>query len=354
MGSARECSGPGRAPARRLIVAAITGAMASLAALSAAWIPASADSSSFSSNNVDVGGPIKSDTPIPSSDHISIGWSIADHDHSNSALLLSISNADAYVGFSCKPGSPAAQFTLTIPLSHAPLSYPRDYTANGGWYPSNTPTDANTYQAGSFVFGSLDQCTGSAYVIGNAVRYTGTLAATNHTGDLFHIQFHTAITQKGCAPPDPGAGTPACNFAWNWNTDNLSASYQPAPTPSPSPVSSPAPGLSQGAGSSATNLKSQVKAAATHAARPAHPPGPVSAGARQAPQAPSGVPPAGGWARSGLAPLPVIAPLVSNAADSLFEHVPIPMLSVLAAIDVVLALLLIDRKRRLHDRTTSD
>ena len=76
--------------------------------------------------------------------------------------------------------------------------------------------------------------------------------------------------------------------------------------------------------------------------------GPVSSGVPQptpVPAAPPKLPI--------LQPLPVIAPLVSTATDSLFGHLPMQWFAALAAADVLLALVIIARRKRAHELSIS-
>lgn len=324
-----------------------------LSAGAALWLaaPALAGSGAFSTVPANI-GPIKPDTPIGSSDYISVGFSVADHNQHNTALSLSLRGAVAVIQYSCSANGPA-QHELDIPLSSAPVSYPASYTANGGWYPTNRAADPSTYQSAVLQFTSTyDRCSGGkAYVVDNAEHYTGTLAATTATSDQLHIQLHTAIATSSCSAGASGAGGPACNVPWNGQQDNLTPAYAP-PTPTPASTPTPSGGTGQPTpspspsppGSPAAHAVSISQGGPTNGSG-GHPSSSVAGAAATAPPEASAPPfssPAGPLQR----PLPVVLPLASGAAGSLFAHLPMNWFAVLAALDVALALAVIARRRR--------
>jgi uncharacterized membrane protein YgcG len=214
-----------------------------------------ATTSAFTSGGIN-DGPLNNASPIADGDWIAVGFTMSDHNHSNAATTLYLQGtsasvpASATLALTCTVQGSTPNSHLSIPIPAGPYFYPADYTANGAWWPTGAAQSSLTYQT-SVRFASPCANRGPAYIVNNGEQYSGTLASSNNTTDLFHIQLHTAIpaankqSNVNCADTsqNPGGGVPACNFAWNWKPDNLTpAAYaQPSPTPSPTPTATPAP-----------------------------------------------------------------------------------------------------------------
>ena len=330
-------------------------------------------------------------------DWISVGIVFADHNHHNPATALYLQNAEAVIDLTCSEnGTQAGQLTIALPVG--PYSYPGSYEANGGWWPTNKWQDPSTYQTAVQL--SSAWCNGGqVFLIANGERYSGTLASSDNTSDQFHIQLHTAIpgannqSNVSCADtaqnPSPGIG--ACNFNQNGDQDNVIPAAYTTPTPTATPTPSPAPstGPSPAAGPTPAGSTSGPGAAVGDTGQlPVNwngsspdgrvlengsvanggvgglPGGPGSSNPRAS--GVSGVTSAGGSSSTtlrrppavtssppefgpGIRPLPVVAPLVTAAAASLFAHLPMQWFALLAALDVALALAIIARLRRAEE-----
>jgi uncharacterized membrane protein YgcG len=191
--------------------------------------------------------PLKPTNAIAAGDWIAVGFSVSDHNHSNPATTLYLQSARAILSVTCTSNGTQVAERLSIDIPAGPYFYPADYTANGGWWPTGAAQNAATYQtAVSF----QSPCNGGpAYIVNNGEQYVGTLASSNNTGDLFHLQFHTAIPAAnkaanidcGDSAQNPNPGQSACNFPWKWKPDNLTPAAYSSPTPSPTPTPAPTP-----------------------------------------------------------------------------------------------------------------
>jgi LPXTG-motif cell wall-anchored protein len=121
--------------------------------------------------------------------------------------------------------------TWTVPLPAGPYNFPANYTANGGWWATNSQQDPRTYQVAR-AFPST-WCGGKpVHVVNNGESYSGRLESSNNTTSVFHIQLHTAVPASNhsanvdctaASGQNPSPGTKACDFGWNGDVDNLVA-----------------------------------------------------------------------------------------------------------------------------------
>ncbi|MHB8719509.1 MAG: hypothetical protein ACYDAC_11555 [Candidatus Dormibacteria bacterium] len=367
---------------RRLWAALAATTLATAAAPTVASAGPGATTSSFSTKPSNLSPNVGQDDrhALQAGDWISVGIVASNHNHKNSATALYLTGKPkAVLQYTCDQNGPSAgAFVVPLP-SDALGTYPANYTANGGWWPSNQWQNSLTYQA---VFQVGDVCDGdSIYLVANAETYSGTLAASPPTHDLYHVQLHTAIPAANGAAnttctSGPGANTPACNFQQNGDQDNLTpvaqaSSSPPSSAPSSNGPAAPGSPIPPSTGSSA---QAQSPVAAVSSA-----PGSRGSGAGSTPSTTSGAsalpsgsrgvsapsaPPATGASKqlSVTAPggvlgisipappllkgMPVIAPLAAAAGASLFGQLPLGWFALLAALDLVIATAILARRLR--------
>ncbi|MFN2582443.1 MAG: hypothetical protein ABR498_06855 [Candidatus Dormibacteria bacterium] len=182
---------------------------------------AGASTASFATSPANV-SQVSPATPVAPGSWVAVGTIISVKGGSGSATLYLI-NTRASIGLSCTKNSSSAAFTLSVGFPSEPIPFSSD-GSGGGWYPTNDMADSSTYQAST----QLPAWCGARplYIVNKGETYSGTLGSSNDTGDVFHLQFHTAIpaalnNSENINCQTSGSGTRACDFAQNGDAPGL-------------------------------------------------------------------------------------------------------------------------------------